>query len=139
MGQDWRTTHIYFLGLKMNFLQFAILFIIWFFLLTFVWPIFLGSYFFVLTFLAAVPAILAGLIFKNILGFLLLLHWLNKKVVGIIHVVLLMLFTLIVTWAYSWFEPMEPLSFLNLFVTLLFSSYLISRFITETTKWNDGL
>jgi hypothetical protein len=123
---------IYFLGFKFTFLQFLLLFLGWSFFLCFIWPVIIGSYFFVSVFVCAFSVVFASLVNNKLILGLLVLFLINKKIVIYYQNFMLFLSAFLGTWVFSWFVPMSRFVFLDHLLINTFSVFLYYTFAVKT-------
>jgi hypothetical protein len=96
---------IYFLGIKFNFIQFLLLLIGWTFFLCFIWPIMIGSYFFVSVFVCVFSLVFAIAVNNKLALLLLVLFQINKNIVIFYQKAMLFISAYLGTCVFSWFMP----------------------------------
>jgi hypothetical protein len=112
---------IYFLGIKFNFIQFLLLLIGWTFFLCFIWPIMIGSYFFVSVFVCVFSLVFAIAVNNKLALLLLVLFQINKNIVIFYQKAMLFISAYLGTCVFSWFMP--PMS-IYVFLEHLFMNTL---------------
>ncbi|RZJ25822.1 MAG: hypothetical protein EOO48_13350 [Flavobacterium sp.] len=133
----WHKKKIYFLGVEMEFIYFTILFLVWNFLLCFVIPIFLGSYFFIFSFLCTITVVLIGVALKGITLLLVLLQFIYKKSIGVIYYLLLFVISFLVILVYGLATKTYGLMLFDCYMVNLFSAHLMNRFFIEANAFDN--
>ena len=120
---------IWFLTYRFTFLQFLCLCLGWSFFLCFIWPLIIGSYFFVSFAVCLGALLLTGLVNNRLfIGLLVLFHF-SKRAVIYYQNVMLVLCTLLCTWIFSWFVRMEGYIFADHFMVNAFSVFLYYKLV----------
>jgi hypothetical protein len=128
---------IYFLGFKFSFIQFLAFFLGWTFFLCFIWPLTIGSHFFVSVFVCVFSVAFAAFINIKIIILLLVLFHVNKKIVLYFQYFMLFFCSFLGTLIFSFFENFGIYVFLCHLSINTFTVYLYYRLVILTQKEDE--
>ncbi|KOS06196.1 hypothetical protein AM493_09255 [Flavobacterium akiainvivens] len=121
-----------FFGYRFSLLQYLGICLVWTFFIAFIWPMIIGSYWFVSVFACAGAVLLTAVVTGKLILGLLALFLVNKKAVVVYQYVMLLLSTLLVTWVMGLFVDMADFKFIDHLMVNAVTVYLYYRLVLET-------
>ncbi len=114
-----------FFGMKFTQLQFILFFFGWMFFLAFIWPFIIGSYLGMSVLVCGFSILFVGLL-NRLFGLLLLLfYFLNHSLIRYYQNFMMVLTSILATWIYSFFVPMNFYTYMAHLLVNTFSIFLI--------------
>lgn len=117
-----------FFGMKFTQLQFILFFLGWMFFLAFIWPFIIGSYLGMSVLICGLSILFVGLL-NRLFGLLLLVfYFVNKSLIRYYQNFMMVLTSLVATWIYSFFVPMNFCTYMAHLLVNTFTIFLIHNF-----------
>ncbi len=118
---------ITFFRFKFTDLQFIVFFFCWMFFLGFIWPLIIGSYFFMSIFVCGFSVIFAGLFNRLVALVILALAFINGSLVRFYQKFMLVVIAIFATLIYSIWIPMNFWIYMAHLTINIFSIFLMYR------------
>lgn len=125
---------VVFFGFRFSFLKYVAICVGWTFFIAFIWPMIIGSYWFVSVFVCFGALLVTAIVTNRLLLGLLLLFFVSKKAVVAYQYIMLFLSTLAATWFFSLFVRMNDFKFIDHLIVNLFTVYMYYRALIESDK-----
>lgn len=114
-----------FFGMKFTQLQFILFFFGWMFFLAFIWPFIIGSYLGMSVFVCGFSVLFVGLL-NRLFGLLLLVfYFINKSLIRYYQNSMMVLTSILATFIYSLFVPMNFYTYIAHLLVNTFTIFLI--------------
>ncbi len=118
---------VWFLGFRFTLLQFLGICLGWTFFIAFIWPMIIGSYWFVSVFVCFAALLFAGIVNSKLLLGLVALFFVSKRALLIYQYFMLVASALLATWVFSWFVRLNTFKFIDHLIINAFTVYMYYR------------
>ena len=128
-----------FFGMKFTQLQFILFFFGWMFFLAFIWPFIIGSYLGMSVLICGISILFVGLL-NRLFGLpLLVFYFVNKSLIRYYQNFMMVLTSLLATWIYSFFVPMNFYTYMAHLLVNTFTVFLIHDFFFKKGDIEDEI
>jgi len=122
-------SEIYFFGYGFRKIRFLLLCVCWTLFICFIWPLIIGSYFFVTVIVCGLSLVFAGIVNSRLLIGLFVLLLISRKIVVFYQNFMLVLSAFLGTLAFSWFVKMSTFVFLDQLVINMITVFMYYKLL----------